>query len=159
MSRSALIGGGRSNFRAQALAARFVRLSFNRSQAVEDKRRCQRSGDARSKKMTDERRTQERVKIVLEARWEGLAGRHEARLSDLSSGGCFIESIGQVQLQELVRFEIQLPWGRWLPLQGEVVYRQSHFGFAIRLTELSEMQRRQFNALFAYAKAAASKST
>lgn len=109
--------------------------------------------------MGDERRSQERVRLVLEARWEGLAGKHEARLSDLSSGGCFIESIGQVQLHERVRFEIQLPWGRWLPLQGEVVYCQTHFGFAIRLTELSEMQRRQFNALFAYAKAAASKST
>ena len=109
--------------------------------------------------MGEERRTQERVKIVLEARWEGLAGRHEARISDLSSGGCFIESIGQVQLHERVRFEIQLPWGRWLPLQGEVAYCQEHFGFAIRLSELSEMQRRQFNALFAYARAAALKST
>jgi hypothetical protein len=108
--------------------------------------------------MENERRSQERVKLVLEARWEGLAGRHEARLSDLSAGGCFIESIGQVQLHELVRFEIQLPWGRWLPLQGTVVYCQPNFGFAIRLTELSEMQQRQFNALFAYAKAEARKS-
>lgn len=108
--------------------------------------------------MENERRTQERVKFVLGARWDGLSGRHEARLSDLSSSGCFIESIGQVQLRELVRFEIQLPWGRWLPLQGEVVYCQANFGFAIRLTELSEMQRRQFTALFAYAKAAARKS-
>jgi hypothetical protein len=109
--------------------------------------------------MGKERRSQERVKIVLEARWEGLAGRHEARLSDLSPSGCFIESIGLVQLHELVRFEIQLPWGRWLPLQGEVVSCQIGFGFAIRLTELSEMQQRQFNALFAYAKASAHKST
>lgn len=109
--------------------------------------------------MGEERRSQERVRLVLEARWEGLAGRHAARLSDLSSGGCFIESIGQVQLHERVRFEIQLPWGRWLPLQGEVVYCQPNFGFAIRLTELSEMQQRQFSALFGYAKAAAARST
>ncbi|HEY0097316.1 MAG TPA: PilZ domain-containing protein [Pyrinomonadaceae bacterium] len=108
--------------------------------------------------MGNERRLQERVNIVLEARWEGLAGRHEARISNLSSGGCFIESIGQVQLHEQVRFEIQLPWGRWLPLQGEVVYYQPNFGFAIHLTELSEMQQRQFNALFAYAKASTHKS-
>jgi hypothetical protein len=107
--------------------------------------------------MGDERRSQERVKLVLEARWEGLAGNHEARLCDLSLSGCFIESSGQVALREQVRFEIQMPWGRWLPLQGEVVYRQENFGFAIRLTELSEMQRRQFNALFAYAKATATK--
>ena len=114
--------------------------------------------DAWLKKMGNERRSQERVKLILEARWEGLAGKHEARLSDLSLGGCFIESVGQVSLHERVRFEIQMPWGRWLPLQGEVVYCQPHFGFAIRLTELSDMQRRQFNALFAYAKVAAPKS-
>jgi hypothetical protein len=88
-----------------------------------------------------------------------LAGKHEARLYDLSLDGCFIESTGQVALHELLRFELQMPWGRWLPLQGEVVYFQTGFGFAIHLTELSEMQRRQFNALFAYAKASASKST
>jgi hypothetical protein len=40
---------------------------------------------------------------------------------------------------------------------GEVVYRQADFGFLVRLTESSEMQRRQFNALMAYAKAAATK--
>lgn len=105
--------------------------------------------------MGDERRFQERVKLVLEVRWEGLVGKHEARLSDLSVGGCFIESISQVVLHERVRFEIQMPWGRWLPLQGEVVSIQTGFGFAIRLTEMSEMQHRQFNALFAFAKAAA----
>jgi hypothetical protein len=109
--------------------------------------------------MGNERRSQERVKLTLEARWEGLAGKHEARLYDLSLGGCFIESTGQVALHERVRFEIQMPWGRWLPLQGEVVYFQTGFGFAIRLTDLSEMQRRQFDALFAYAKASARKTT
>lgn len=109
--------------------------------------------------MGDERRTQERAKLFLDARWEGLSGGYEARLTDLSSSGCFIETIAQVELHEQLRFEIKLPWGRWLPLQGEVVYCQANIGFAIRLTELSEMQRRQVNALFAYARAEARKST
>ena len=109
--------------------------------------------------MGNERRTQERAKLILEAKWEGMSGRYEARLSDLSSGGCFIQTIARVELHEQLRFKIKLPWGRWLPLQGEVVYCQANFGFAVRLMELSEMQRRQVTALFAYARAEARKST
>jgi len=109
--------------------------------------------------MGDERRSQERVRLILDARWDGLSGRYEARLTDLSSSGCYIETIARVALHEHLQFEIKLPWGRWLPLQGEVVYCQPDFGFAVRLLELSEMQRRQVNALFAYARAEARKST
>ena len=42
------------------------------------------------------RRAHERLRLPLEAQWEGQSGRHEARVYDLSPGGCYIESIGQV---------------------------------------------------------------
>ncbi len=64
--------------------------------------------------MGDDRRRYERVRIPLDARWEGLSGRHEARVYDLSLSGCYIESSGQVQVEERVRFELQSPSGRWL---------------------------------------------
>ena len=108
--------------------------------------------------MEDERRTQERVKVFLDARWDGMSGRQEARLSDLSLNGCFIETIGQVSLYEKLQFEIQMPWAQWLPLQGVVVYCVPGFGFAVALTELSEMQRRQVGAYVAYARAEAQKA-
>ncbi len=101
--------------------------------------------------MEDDRRRYERVRIPLDARWEGLSGRHEARVYDLSLSGCYIESSGQVQVEERVRFEIQSPSGRWLSLQGKVRHFQPNFGFAVHFTEPSEAQMSSLAALLAYA--------
>ena len=59
--------------------------------------------------MSDERRQNERVRFPPEVRWEGLSGRHAARVYDLSLSGCYIESLGQVQPRERVSFGIQSP--------------------------------------------------
>ncbi len=101
--------------------------------------------------MSDERRQHERVRFPLEVRWEGLSGRHSARVYDLSLSGCYIESLGQVQLHERVSFHIQSPTGRWLSLAGEVVHAQPNMGFGIRLTGLSELQREALTGLLDYA--------
>ena len=102
--------------------------------------------------MGDERRRQDRVRIPLEVRWEGLSGKHEARVYDICLGGCYIETAGQVELHERVRFEVQSPSGRWLPLQGEVMHSQPGFGFAVRFAELSEAQQQGLAALLEYAR-------
>lgn len=91
--------------------------------------------------MPEERRNHERVQLPLETRWEGMSGRHTARISDISLGGCFIESLGQVTDGERISFEIQLPTGNWMPLTGEVVYNYPNLGFGMRFRELSEAER------------------
>ena len=100
-----------------------------------------------------EQRLSGRVRLPLELRWEGLSGRHAARLYDLSSSGCYIETPGQVQAGELVRFEVQSPTGRWLRLKGEVVHTQTHMGFALRFLDLSESQTCVVDELVEYARA------
>jgi hypothetical protein len=100
-----------------------------------------------------ERRLSERVRLPLELRWEGLSGRHSARLYDLSSSGCYVEAPGQVQTGELVRFEVQSPTGRWLRLEGEVVHAETHMGFALRFVDLSESQACVVEELVEYARA------
>ena len=45
--------------------------------------------------MENERREDERARVSIEARWEGLSGQHKARVADLSLGGCFIDTLGQ----------------------------------------------------------------
>ena len=100
-----------------------------------------------------EQRLSDRVRMPLELRWEGLSGRHAARLYDLSSCGCYIEALGQVQTGELVRFEVQSPTGRWLRLKGEVVHTQTHMGFALRFLDLSESQACVLDELVEYARA------
>ncbi len=91
--------------------------------------------------MSKERRDDKRVRLPLEMRWEGKARKHTARVYDISSSGCYIESIAQVEMGERVRFEVQLPTGIWLPLQGEVVHYQPDMGFALRFSDLSEQDR------------------
>ena len=46
--------------------------------------------------MSDERRRQGRVQAYIEVLWEGASGKYEARTGDIHTGGCFIDSIGEV---------------------------------------------------------------
>ena len=101
----------------------------------------------------EDKRKYERVALPLEAHCEGLSGKYTARLSDVSLGGCYVESLARVSEGECIRFEIQLPTGRWLPLQGEVVYHQSNIGFGVRFTELSELEREMLTSIIEYGRA------
>ena len=89
-----------------------------------------------------ERRSSQRVPMLLEIRWESLSGKHGARTTDISLSGCYIDSIGQVTVGEKIRLEIQLPTGGWMPLQGEVVYHQDNLGFALRFIGLTDQEQR-----------------
>ena len=100
-----------------------------------------------------DRRRYERITLPLEARWEGLSGKHAARLSDLSYGGCYVETLGQVSVGERIRFEIQLPTGRWMELHGEVIYHQPTLGFGVHFTKLSELEREMLTSVIEYGSA------
>lgn len=102
--------------------------------------------------MAEERRNDERVPLMLEVRWQSLSGKHTARISDMSMSGCYVETMGQVTIGELIRFEVQLPTGRWLPLIGEAVYHLPSMGFGIRFKMLTETQREVIASLLDYVK-------
>jgi hypothetical protein len=84
--------------------------------------------------MTENRRRDERISTNLPAKWDGLTGNYEARIEDLSLGGCFINTAGRVDLGEVIGFEIKLPSGEWLPLRGEVASYQPGIGFGLLFT-------------------------
>jgi len=88
--------------------------------------------------MTDDRRTEERVNINLPVKWDGMSGTHEARLEDLSLGGCFVNTTGRVELEELVGLVVRLPSGEWLALRGEVTSYQPGIGFGLVFSFLTE---------------------
>lgn len=81
--------------------------------------------------MTEERRSDERVSLNLPVRWDGLSGTSEARIEDLSLGGCFVNTGGRVEVGELVGLEIKLPSGEPLVLRGEVTSSQNGIGFGV----------------------------
>ncbi len=88
--------------------------------------------------MTDERRSDERTPTNLPAKWDGLSGGHEARIEDISLGGCFVNTNGRVDPGEIVVLEIKLPNGEWLPLRGEVTSYQEGVGFGLLFSFLTD---------------------
>ena len=92
--------------------------------------------------MENERREDKRARVSIEAWWEGQSGRHEARVSDLSMGGCFIDTLSRAEIGELVVFAIKRPDGRWLQLRGEVASIDEHVGFSLAFTYLTEDEQR-----------------
>ena len=91
--------------------------------------------------MINERRRQPRGSVMLEIRWEDLSGRYNARITDISADGCYIESIGQVTVGQQIRFEIHLPTKNWVPFRGEVVNHHPNLGFGVRFVGMTEQEK------------------
>jgi len=97
--------------------------------------------------MGEERRRSERKRVLLEAKWESMSHTHEARVDDVSLGGCFVNTFGRVEPHETVNLQILLPSGEWLPLQGEVASYQPGVGFGLAFTSLSEEETKVLTEL------------
>ncbi len=102
--------------------------------------------------MSNERRTSERKRILLEAKWKSMSRRHEARVDDVSLGGCFVNTYGKVELHEDVNIEIELPSGEWLPLRGQVASYQPGVGIGMSFTSLTENETAALKELMLSAK-------
>jgi hypothetical protein len=99
--------------------------------------------------MPDERRRNQRQKVLLEARWESLSRRHEARVDDVSLSGCFVNTYGPVAVGEEIELQILRRSGEWLALNGFVATYQHGVGFGLAFTELTEESRNQLQDLIA----------
>jgi len=81
-----------------------------------------------------------------------MSPTHEARVDDLSLGGCFVNTYGQVQLGEHVDLQIQLPSGHWLPLRGIVASYQSGVGFGLSFDSMTDEETTALKELISTAK-------
>lgn len=98
--------------------------------------------------MSDERRGQGRVQAYIEVLWEGASGKYEARTGDINTGGCFIDSIGEVRVGEIINFKLRLPSEDWIEVKGTVVYKYPNAGFGVRFLSISsEADRRRLEWL------------
>jgi len=98
-----------------------------------------------------ERRNTHRKKVLLEARWESMSRRHEARVDDVSLGGCFVNTYGHVEPNEPVELQILLPSGEWLGLKGTVASYHPGVGFGLSFTRLSKEKTKAVQELIASA--------
>lgn len=88
----------------------------------------------------DERRARPRLSVQLDAEWDIDKQRHPARITDLSEGGCYLDTVGEVLTGEVVAFRVLLPDGDWLYLEGEVRHHRHGLGFGVQFIELNEEQ-------------------
>jgi PilZ domain len=97
--------------------------------------------------MRKERRTDFRVPLNLPARYDGLSGAHEAKIEDISLGGCFVNTRGQVDPGEAITVEVKLPSGEWLQLKGAVTTYQPGIGFGIIFSNVTTEQEHTLQQL------------
>ncbi len=96
--------------------------------------------------MSDKRKYP-RVEAFLDARWQGTMANCNVRIADLSEGGCYIDTIGEVIVGEPLLLKILMPNGQTLDLEGIVVHHSPRLGFGVRFVNLSEKQRSQVRSL------------
>ncbi len=78
------------------------------------------------------------VTVSLDVVWQGSSGKQDARMSEISMAGCFIDSRVQGRsLGDIVEFKVHLPGGPWVSLQGELVTEDYPIGFGLRFTQLT----------------------
>ena len=90
--------------------------------------------------MSDERRSNVRKTVNLVVKWDSLSGSYEAKLEDISLGGCFINTTGLADLNEVTNLEVLLPSGQWLLLKGTVTTYQPGIGFGVQFSSLTDEQ-------------------
>lgn len=103
------------------------------------------------KKMS-ERRIGKRWEVSLDAAWDGKSGNYTARISDLSEGGCYMDSLSEVTPGEILSLKLRLPKGDWLELTGEVAHHTPPLGFGVRFVDLPEEQLETLRAFIEYLK-------
>src|SRR6267378_5779624 len=94
----------------------------------------------------DDRRSKPRLSVRLDAMWTCVELSHIARITDLSEGGCYLDSVGEVRRGEIVGFRVLLPDDDWLYLEGEVRHHSSD-GFGVQFVDLNEEQNEKLQWL------------
>jgi len=88
----------------------------------------------------EDRRSKPRLSVSLDAVWDGANGNHPARITDLSMGGCYLDTVGETMTGEIVCFRVSLADGDWLYLEGEVRHHRAGMGFGVRFVDLEQQQ-------------------
>jgi len=94
-----------------------------------------------------DRRTEKRWDVCLDAVWDGKSGNHLARVTDLSERGCYVDSLGEAQVGEVISFKLQLPDAQWLDLMGAVAHQTPPLGFGLEFVNLTDEQCQRLRSL------------
>lgn len=87
-----------------------------------------------------DRRINERVPVEIDIEWEGMVGKKDGTIRDISPYGCFILCSGEVEDGETVKLYFPLTDGRKIQFWGEVSNHVFEIGFALKFIELTDAQ-------------------
>ncbi len=92
----------------------------------------------------------ERRNHFTEIVFESASGQREARVSEVSLGGCFIDTIVDIPVGENVSFQIL---GKDPPIRftGEVIYNFPGIGFGLSFTDLQPASEEYLKSVLAEA--------
>lgn len=99
--------------------------------------------------MKDDLRKQSRVPLSLDVISEADAGKYEARTSDISLSGCFVDSVIRVEPGETIRLKLRLPGGDWIRIEGVVAYTHPTIGFGVRFVQIAPAEETKLKKLLA----------
>ena len=88
-----------------------------------------------------DRRAVPRYSVNIDVEWEGLIGRKNGVVSDISQMGCFVLCSGEVEDGETVKIFLPITPGMKVQFWGEVVNHIYEIGFAVRFIETSPAQK------------------
>ena len=97
-----------------------------------------------------EHRKNTRVPVRLEVEWGALPSRCPDVTSDLSLGGCYVESLNSVKVGQVLNLSLSLPSKKTLRFRGEVRYAQPTIGFGLKFLQLSPFEQATLEALIKY---------
>ena len=86
-------------------------------------------------------RKEDRYNYLKEVELEFSSGKRSARISDISSGGCYIDTIAQVPAGEPLSLHISSSSGDSMEFRGKVAYILEGFGFGVEFTDLTDDHR------------------
>ena len=90
-------------------------------------------------------RKEDRYTYLQEVELEFSSGKRSARISDISAGGCYIDTIAQVPVGEPLALLISRANGESMSFRGRVAYILDGFGFGVEFIDLTD-EHRQFLA-------------
>jgi len=96
-----------------------------------------------------DRRRETRLEVCLDAVWDGKSGNYTARVTDLSEGGCYVDTLGEAAPGEIIHFKLQMTDGSWLELAGTVAHTTPPLGFGLRFVDPTDEQIEKLRSLIA----------
>ena len=88
-----------------------------------------------------DKREDERKPFFAEAMLEFSSGKYQARISDISLGGCYVDSIASVVEGEAISLSLSFSSGDSQRFDGVIAYVLPGFGFGVRFTGLTEEKK------------------